>query len=62
MAIVYIYNSASDKDRSSLESFDFEFTMDVTDSGANPIKQAYEYLKTQDDINGVDYTTGTTDV
>ena len=62
LAIVHIYNSASDKDRSSLDSFDFEFTMDVTNSGANPINQAYEYLKTQDGIGGIDYTTGTTDV
>lgn len=28
----------------------------------NILKQCYEYMKTQSDLNGIDYTTGVTDV
>ena len=59
---VHIYNSASDKDKLRLGVARFVFHLDVGNSALNPVKQAYVYLKTQSDINGVDYTTGTTDV
>ena len=62
LALVKIYNSSSDKDKIALDSFDFQFTMDITDNGANPIKQAYVYLKSQASFNGIDYTDGSTDV
>ena len=59
---VYIYNSASDKDKLRLGVARFTFNLEVGNSALNPVKQAYEYLKTQDNISSIDYTTGTTDV
>ena len=34
----------------------------LDDTGKSPIKQAYAWLKAQDDQVGIDWTTGTTDV
>ena len=59
---VNIHNSASDKDKLRLGVARFVFHLDVGGSSLNPVKQAYDYLKTQNNIQGIDYTTGTTDV
>jgi len=44
-------------------SFETYFGITVLDEvNKNVVKQAYEYIKTLTDVNGWDYTTGTSDV
>lgn len=44
---------------------DFDTFMDISvlnQTDVNVMKQGYEYMKTQSDLDGIDYTTGVTDV
>ena len=48
--IVFIVSSNKDKTSSSFEDRSFEAAYDL--EGGNPIKQAYEYLKTKPEFAG----------